>query len=138
MRTRVAESGQNSRELFRETGISADENQARRLLNDIASFRGYLEQKNRRPISFTVAAHRWLAEVYDPATAAIPDGLRGRLPPPEVFHEILEHRLYLLRRPAATSAPPPPPSPTSLPSCPPSRSRSLPRRPAPADETVVR
>jgi hypothetical protein len=95
VRTRVAESGHHSRELFRETGISAEENQARRLLNDIASFRGYLEQKNKRPASLTVAAHRWLEEVYDPATAAIPDGLRGRLPPPEIFHEILEHRWYL-------------------------------------------
>jgi Domain of unknown function (DUF4032)/Lipopolysaccharide kinase (Kdo/WaaP) family len=95
VRTRVAESGQHSRELFRETGIGAEENQARRLLNDIASFRGYLEQKNGHPVSPTVAAHRWLQEVYDPVVAAIPDGLRDRLPPPEIFHEILEHRWYL-------------------------------------------
>ena len=27
--------------------------------------------------------------------ALIPDGLRGRLSPPEIFHEILEHRWYL-------------------------------------------
>ena len=95
VRTKVAESGQQSRELFRETGIAADENQARRLRNDIASFRGYLEQKARHPVSETVAAHRWLEEVYDPVVAAIPDGLRGRLSPPEIFHEILEHRWYL-------------------------------------------
>jgi hypothetical protein len=95
VRTKVAESGQQSRELFRETGITADENQARRLRNDIASFRGYLEQKGRYPVSETVAAHRWLEEVYDPVVAAIPDGLHGRLSPPEIFHEILEHRWYL-------------------------------------------
>jgi hypothetical protein len=95
VRTKVAESGQQSRELFRETGITADENQARRLRNDIASFRGYLEQKGGYPVSETVAAHRWLEEVYDPVVAAIPDGLHGRLSPPEIFHEILEHRWYL-------------------------------------------
>ena len=95
VRTKVAESGQQSRELFRETGIPADENQARRLRNDIASFRGYLEQKDGHPVSETVAAHRWLEEVYDPVLALIPDGLRGRLSPPEIFHEILEHRWYL-------------------------------------------
>jgi Domain of unknown function (DUF4032)/Phosphotransferase enzyme family len=95
VRTRVAESGHHSRQLFRETGISADEQQARRLLNDIASFRGYLEQKKGRPVSAAVAAHRWLEEVYDPVVAAIPDRLRGKLPPPEIFHEILEHRWYL-------------------------------------------
>jgi Domain of unknown function (DUF4032)/Lipopolysaccharide kinase (Kdo/WaaP) family len=93
--TRVAESGQSSQELFRRTGISADENQARRLLNDIASFRGWLEQKSGHPVSQTVAAHRWLEEVYDPVVAAIPDALRSRLAAPEVFHEILEHRWYM-------------------------------------------
>jgi Domain of unknown function (DUF4032) len=95
VRTRVAESGQSSSELFRLTGISAGENQARRLLNDICSFRGWLEQKTGRPISLTVSAHRWLEEVYDPVVVAIPAELRSRLAPPEIFHEILEHRWYM-------------------------------------------
>jgi len=95
IRTRVAESGQHSRDLFRKTGIAADDNQARRLLNDIASFRGYLEQKKGQPVSEIVAAHRWLEEVYDPVVSAIPGRLRGRLAPPEIFHEILEHRWYM-------------------------------------------
>jgi len=95
VRTRVAESGQHSKDLFRKTGIAADDNQARRLLNDIASFRGYLEQKKGQPVSEIVAAHRWLEEVYDPVISAIPDELRGRLAPPEIFHEILEHRWYM-------------------------------------------
>lgn len=95
VRTKVAESGQSSRQLFRQTGISAEENQARRLLNDIASFRAYLEQKSGRPVSEMVAAHRWLEEVYDPVVAAIPADMHGRLAPPEIFHEILEHRWYM-------------------------------------------
>jgi hypothetical protein len=95
VRTRVAESGQSSLQLFRQTGISAEEHQARRLLNDIASFRAYKEQKHGGPVSETLAAHRWLEEVYDPVVAAIPAELRGRLAPPEIFHEILEHRWYM-------------------------------------------
>jgi Domain of unknown function (DUF4032)/Lipopolysaccharide kinase (Kdo/WaaP) family len=98
IRTKVADSGQQSSQLFRQAGIVADENQARRLLNDIASFRGYLEQRRGGPVSETVAAHRWLDEVYDPVVAAIPAGLRDRLAPPEVFHEVLEHRWYLSER----------------------------------------
>jgi Domain of unknown function (DUF4032) len=65
------------------------------LLNDIASFRAYLEQKERGPVSEIVAANRWLTEVYDPVVAAIPEGLRGRLAPAEIFHEVLEHRWYM-------------------------------------------
>jgi Domain of unknown function (DUF4032)/Lipopolysaccharide kinase (Kdo/WaaP) family len=95
VRTRVAESGHHRRQLFLRTGIDAEENQARRLLNDIASFRGYLELKEGHPVSETVAANRWLEEVYDVVMAAIPDRLRGRLAPAEIFHEILEHRWYL-------------------------------------------
>jgi Domain of unknown function (DUF4032)/Lipopolysaccharide kinase (Kdo/WaaP) family len=95
VRTRVAESGDHSRKLFLQTGIDAGENQARRLLNDIASFRAYLEQKECRPVPEIVAANRWLTEIYDPVVSAIPEGLRGRLAPAEVFHEILEHRWYM-------------------------------------------
>ncbi|MGD0686371.1 MAG: DUF4032 domain-containing protein [Streptosporangiaceae bacterium] len=98
VRTKVAESGRRSRELFQQAGISADENQARRLLNDIASFRGYLEQRDGVPVSETVAAHLWVQEVYEPALAAVPADLRDRLAPPEIFHEILEHRWYLSER----------------------------------------
>jgi Domain of unknown function (DUF4032)/Lipopolysaccharide kinase (Kdo/WaaP) family len=95
LKTRVAESGHNARQLFLRTGIAAGENQARRLLNDIAGFRAYLEQKQGRPVSEIVAANRWLEEVYDPVIAMIPEDLRGRLAPAEVFHEVLEHRWYM-------------------------------------------
>jgi len=95
LRTRVSESGHFARRLFLRTGIDAGENQARRLLNDIAGFRAYLEQKEGHPVSEVVAANRWLEEIYDPVIAAIPEDLRGRLPPAEIFHEILEHRWYM-------------------------------------------
>jgi hypothetical protein len=95
LRTRVAESGYHSRQLFLRTGIDAGENQARRLLNDIAAFRAWLEQKQGRPVSEVVAANRWLEEVYDPVIAAIPADLAGRLPPAEIFSEVLEHRWYM-------------------------------------------
>ena len=95
LKTRVAESGHEARQLFLRTGIDAGENQARRLLNDMASFRAWLEQKQGRPVSEVVAANRWLEEVYDPVIAAIPEDLSGRLPPAEVFSEVLEHRWYM-------------------------------------------
>jgi hypothetical protein len=95
LRTRVAESGHDSRQLFLRTGIDAGEHQARRLLNDMAGFRAWLEQKQGHPVSEVVAANRWLEEVYDPVIAAIPEGLRSRLPPAEIFHEVLEHRWYM-------------------------------------------
>ena len=95
LKTRVAETGHDSRKLFLRTGIDAGERQARRLLNDMAGFRAWLEQKQGRPVSEVVAANRWLEEVYDPVIAAIPGDLRDRLSPAEIFHEVLEHRWYM-------------------------------------------
>jgi hypothetical protein len=95
IQTRVAEAGQHRREFFRLTGLEVGEQQARRLLNDLRSFRAYLEQRLGHPVSEPVAGHRWVSEVYQPIIDAIPVDLRGRLAPPEVFHEILEHRWYL-------------------------------------------
>jgi len=95
VRTRIAEPGHHRALLFARTGIDAQENQARRLLNDIASYRGWLEQSEGRKVPEAAAANRWLAEVYDPVIASIPAALRGRLDDAEVFHEILEHRWFL-------------------------------------------
>jgi hypothetical protein len=93
--TQVAEVGRDRHRLFALTGLQVGENQARRLLNDLVSYRGYLEQKDGRPIPETVAAHRWRAEVYDKVMAMVPAELGNRLAPAEVFHEILEHRWFL-------------------------------------------
>ena len=40
-------------------------------------------------------ASRWLTEVFEPAIAAIPPELRGKLEPAQIFHELLEHRWFL-------------------------------------------
>jgi hypothetical protein len=95
LRTRVAEPGHHRRLLFARTGLDVQENQARRLLADIAGFRGWLEQVRGRRVPESVAAIRWLAEVYEPVVESIPGHLRGRLDEAEIFHEILEHRWFL-------------------------------------------
>ncbi|MEV8438205.1 DUF4032 domain-containing protein [Actinosynnema sp. NPDC051121] len=92
---RVAEIGQSRRELFKLTGLEVQEGQARRLLNDLRSFRAYLEQRDGRPVPETTAGHLWRNEVYDPVVAAVPPDLLGVLAPAELFHEVLVHRWFL-------------------------------------------
>jgi hypothetical protein len=93
--TTVAEAGRHRNRLYALTGLEVTENQARRLLNDLRSYRGYLEQKEGRAVPQTVAGHRWRAEVYDKVMARVPEELSDRLEPAEIFHEILEHRWFL-------------------------------------------
>ncbi|MEZ5264837.1 MAG: DUF4032 domain-containing protein [Acidimicrobiales bacterium] len=98
--TKVSETGRNRAELYRRTGLIAQENQARRLLNDLAAYKAYLERDDRA-LSDAVAAHRWLDEVYDPVVSTIPMSLVDKLDPVEVFHEVLEHRWFLSERAGA-------------------------------------
>jgi hypothetical protein len=93
--TRVADPGRHRDVLFAATGLDVQENQARRLLADIAAYRGRLERVEQQRVPEAVAALRWLAEVYEPAMAGVPAHLRSRLDAAEVFHEILEHRWFL-------------------------------------------
>ncbi len=92
---RVSEPGHHRRLLYQRAGLVTEENQARRLLNDLAQYRAMLERKSGRPVSAVAAANRWLEEVYDPVVASIPPELRDKLDPVEVFHEVLEHRWFL-------------------------------------------
>ena len=91
----MAEPGHHRRELLALTGLDVWENQARRLLADIASFRGWMEQVEQRRVPEAVAASRWLTEVYEPVVTRSPPHLRNRLDEAEIFHEILEHRWFL-------------------------------------------
>jgi Domain of unknown function (DUF4032)/Lipopolysaccharide kinase (Kdo/WaaP) family len=92
----VVEPGHHRRRLLFLTGLDVQENQARRLLNDIARFRAHLEDIEGRSLADPVVGHRWVAEVYEPEIARIPRGLLDeRLEPAEVFHELLEHRWFL-------------------------------------------
>ena len=98
MKPILVEEGHHSRELRRRTGLDVQENQARRLLADINSYRAYLETTTGRKTPAAVAAARWLADVYEPTVEAIPAELQARLEPAEVFHHLLEHRYYLSER----------------------------------------
>jgi hypothetical protein len=95
---RVVEPGHHRRRLHALTGLNAQENQARRLLNDLARFRAELDRTAGRHVPETVAVHRWLSEVFEPTVAAVPPELWGKRDAAELFHEALEHRWYLSQR----------------------------------------
>jgi hypothetical protein len=91
----LVEPGHHRRRLAVLTGLNAQENQARRMLNDLSAYRALLEAQEGKPVPESVAAYRWRAEVFEPAVSAVPQELRGKRQAAEVFHEILQHRWYL-------------------------------------------
>jgi len=89
---KVVDAGHHSRRLLRLTGLDVQDNQARRMLNEIDTWRAEHEQWNE---SEQLVAHDWLLKAFEPTIAAIPKELRSKLEPAQLFHEILEHRWYL-------------------------------------------
>ncbi|MCP6571014.1 DUF4032 domain-containing protein, partial [Klebsiella pneumoniae] len=64
-------------------------------LNDLDSYRAAMD---RQGDDEERVAHDWLTTVYQPTVRAVPAGLRRKLEPPEIFHDILEHRWYMAER----------------------------------------
>lgn len=91
----VVEPGHHRHRLMRLTGLDAQENQARRMLNDIARFREAEERKKGRALSESVVASRWRQEIFEPTIAKVPEQMWAALPAAEVFHQVLEHRWFL-------------------------------------------
>jgi len=89
---KVVDAGHHSRRLLRLTGLDAGENQARRLLNDLDSYRA---SYGKAGMDEEAVAHEWAARVFEPVIRAIPKELKGKLEPAEIFHQLLEHRWYL-------------------------------------------
>ncbi|HLU34052.1 MAG TPA: DUF4032 domain-containing protein [Natronosporangium sp.] len=90
VRPKVVDAGHHSRRLLRLTGLDTEENQARRLLNDLDTYRAETDLTDEAQ-----AAHRWLVEVFEPVVRAVPPELRGKLEPPELFVEVVNHRWRL-------------------------------------------
>jgi hypothetical protein len=89
---KVVDAGHHSRLLQGLTGLDVEENQARRLLNDLAAFTAHYALQNEDP---AMVAHRWLIQIYEPITRMAPPDQRSPRVAAEHFHEILEHRWYL-------------------------------------------
>jgi len=89
---KVVDAGHHQRRLLRLTGLDAEENQARRLLNDLDS---YVATYGGDDSDEEMMAHEWLVRVFEPVVRAIPRDLKGKLEPAEVFHQLLDHRWYM-------------------------------------------
>ena len=93
---KVVDAGHHSRRLLRLTGLDAQENQARRLLNDIDVYvSGLLGDSIADPDDEELLAHRWVSEVFELVVSSVPKPLRGKLEPAQIYHEVMEHRWYL-------------------------------------------
>ncbi|MDW6062858.1 DUF4032 domain-containing protein [Streptomyces sp. FXJ1.4098] len=98
---KVVDAGHHQRQLLRLTGLDAEENQARSLLNDLETW--MVSQDDYAPgdplgARPEVLAHRWVRDVFRPTVRAVPLELRGSTDTAQIYHELLEHRWSLSER----------------------------------------
>ncbi len=91
---KVVDAGHHSRRLLRLTGLDVQENQARRLLNDLDAYRAATDRQGEDE---EFVAHDWLTNVFERAVRSVPRELRGKLQPAQIFHEMLDHRWFVAR-----------------------------------------
>ena len=91
LQPKVVDAGHHQRRLLRLTGLDAQENQARRLLNDMDSYRA----DNNPDLDEELSAHLWVTQVFEPIVKSVPRELGSKLEQAEVVHEVLEHRWYM-------------------------------------------
>jgi hypothetical protein len=92
LRPVVVEAGHNVRKLKALTGLDAEEAQAARLLQDIASYAAHLGMAEQ---PHEMVAMRWYTEIYTPLVAMMPPEMAATTPPAQFFHDLLVHRWYL-------------------------------------------
>ncbi|BBJ38714.1 LPS kinase [Streptomyces antimycoticus] len=98
---KVVDAGHHQRQLLRLTGLDAEENQARSLLNDLETWMATQDDYapgdplGARP---EVLAHRWVRDVFRPTVRAVPKDLRGVTDTAQIYYELLEHRWLLSER----------------------------------------
>ncbi len=98
---KVVDAGHHQRQLLRLTGLDAEENQARSLLNDLETWMaGQDDYAPGDPLGARpeVLAHRWVRDVFRPAVRGVPRELREGIDTAQIYHELLEHRLTLSER----------------------------------------
>jgi hypothetical protein len=89
---KVVDAGHHSRRLIRLTGLDTEENQARRLLNDLDYYRATTDQQGADE---SIVAHQWLTDRFEPVVNSVPREMRKKLEPAELYHEVLEHRWFM-------------------------------------------
>lgn len=88
----VFSTGFYQKKLLQLTGLDVQDGQAQRLLGEMEVYRA-VRYGGKLPLE--AVAHRWMVREYEPVVALIPEQLREKLEPAQIFHEILDHRWFL-------------------------------------------
>jgi len=91
----VADRNFHQDQLLGLTGVEAEEMQARLMMNEIHELKATLSQTHNRSTPLSLAAFKWLQEIYLPTLDGIRSLITDDSDPAELYCQILEHKWYL-------------------------------------------
>jgi hypothetical protein len=91
----VADRNFHRDQLLALTGIEAEENQARKMMNEIQEMKASLSQMHNRSTPVSIAAFNWLHDFYKPVIDILQPHLESSADPSELYCQVLEHKWYL-------------------------------------------
>ncbi len=99
MRAFVTDRNFHRERLHSLTGLEAEEMQARKIMNEIQEYKATMSQRLNRSVPLSVAAYAWMEQIYQPVIANLQPLINARkIPPVEMYCQILEHKWYLSER----------------------------------------
>jgi hypothetical protein len=98
LRTIVVDREYHRRLLHGLTGLVAGDRQAALMLNETKELQAKLSAQHKYTQSLSMAAHRWLEQMYRPTTQRLREALGPRDDETELYCQVLEHKWYLSER----------------------------------------
>jgi Domain of unknown function (DUF4032)/Lipopolysaccharide kinase (Kdo/WaaP) family len=98
LRTIVVDREYHRRLLHGLTGLVAGDRQAALMINEIKELRAKLSSQQKHALALSVAAHRWLEQMYRATTQRLREALGPRDDETELYCQVLEHKWYLSER----------------------------------------
>ena len=98
LRTIVVDREYHRRLLHGLTALVAGDRQAALMLNEIKELQAKISAQHKYTQSLSMAAHRWLEQMYRPTTQRLREALGPRDDETELYCQVLEHKWYLSER----------------------------------------
>jgi hypothetical protein len=98
LRVQVTDRNYHRRQLEGLIGLTAEENQARKIMNEIQELKATLSREHNRSTPLGAAAYHWLEHLYKPTLQLLLPIAAGQMLPPELYCQVLEHKWFLSER----------------------------------------
>jgi hypothetical protein len=98
LHVQVTDRNYHRRQLEGLTGVTAEENQARKIMNEIQELKAILSREHNRSTPLSAAAYHWLETYYHPTVGRLLPVAGHEYTPPELYCQVLEHKWFLSER----------------------------------------